>query len=295
MNNNIQSFESNYYQPNIFIAILLGLYLDWYNIFTIDISENPTDIQIENFVKELESAFNVNGVPLVKILKDSISIKITINQHDSVLDTYGNKIECKKFIENYLKKYTDYFERELLEDEFINRPSWKTLSTRFINSIDKECNLNNYKIFTLEHMQVITTYCFKRLVYLKQLIIRPIIEENTNLHDYKYWKVRCILSVKPLIRMLNGKIKEHKVKYSAREQQLLDYIETYSENKISPEDLLDIIIPGEDFIEYSSKKKYLSNFISRLNKKFLANTGYKRFSGKVFNDVYKIEFIPEEN
>ena len=90
--------------------------------------------------------------------------------------------------------------------------------------------------------------------------------------------------------MLYENEEKNKAKYSIREQKILDLVEHHIEINdlyIAPEDLIDMI-DDKGNKPYEKQKKYISNFISRLNKKYMVNTGRKRFCGKIFNGVYKI-------
>ena len=67
--------------------------------------------------------------------------------------------------------------------------------------------------------------------------------------------------------------------------------------KIPPEDILETLNTEwyENSKIYKNYKKYVSNFVSRLNKKYVHNTGHKLFESKDFKDCYYAPNYYEES
>ena len=288
------TYNAEYYQPNILISMLLGLYADKNNSLSIEVTQEDALKAIET---KIINAFTVNGKSLIEITKNNNKIILNVNKNDiieckhSICDiVMKENIKCKQFIERYISDYAHKFKTDGLIDEKINIDSWDTISKKFIDSIDIEKNPNDYKIFDIKYAPVILVYYFDKKIYLSKIELKYISKDYTNIFDSNYWEIKYVLGIKSLLRIINGDKEKTITKYSIREQKILDLVEHHIELNdlyIAPEDLLDII-DDKGTKTYEKQKKYISNFISRLNKKFMANTGQKRFCGKIFNDVYKI-------
>ena len=305
MSNKIQSLDSKFYQPNIFVAILLGLYATRENSITIIKNNEP---KLKVFIEDLKVAFLVNGKSLVNFIEDDSSVKISIKTDDFVLknkhsylsnlniDDEFENISCKEFFKDYVKRYAKSFYEDNLEDEHENKLSWETCATSFIDSIDKKYNLNDYKIFDIKSIHVILVYCDKKLINGVKIELTPKKVSKKSLYDDSAWDVKLTVGLKTLIRSIKGETEPVKFKYTDRELRVLEEIQQYLHDEvpaINPEELIDLI-DLQGYRDYAKSKKYLSNFISRLNKKFYKNTGHKRFKEKVFNDNYLINVLPDE-
>jgi hypothetical protein len=146
----------------------------------------------------------------------------------------------------------------------------------------------------------------KQNISIKSIELIPKLDNNSDILEDGAWNIRLVLSLKQFMKKLREKEgieKELKTKkkidYSAREYELMKYIEDnmdYEGCKISPEEVLEIINPDRAshcmFHEKAKLDKYVSNFISRFNKKYFNNNGRKLFVTKAFKDSY---FVPNPN
>lgn len=302
------SLDSIQYQPNIVIAILLALYSSHTHTWVIRKSMLGTNEPYFNkFIDTLIDNVKIKNLyPLIDKIedKDTITLKIDGFRYDQSVQ---REIQYTKYFSDMFKKYCNYFKEDWLENSEKNMPSWKTLSSDFINSIDTTCNLNDYKIFTLKYIQVIAYYVIYEGLYINYFKIEPNLEEGSNIIEDSSWKIRISLSVKYFISYIQRKEKEaqeiksrKKLNYSARELKLIYYVKQSMEYKgcrISPEEILEAISPDGDMssVNTTNRYKFVSNFVSKLNKKYLHNTGRKLFSAKEFKDCYWVPYYREEN
>ena len=302
----IKPIDSKFYQPNIVIAIFLCLYkseivkLSKKHIGTYEVEFHDFIDKLINSVKIYKSPYlygNYEELTLISKEEDNDNITLFIdkNKHTGV---NKNKVSYTKHFSRLLKKYLTLLKTDNLHDEVRNMPSWETISSNFINEIDKTCNLKDYKIFDLKHIQAITYYKLNNELGLTKIELEPMLNNSNDILKDSSWNIKITLSLKNFFKFLNyhetkpvKKEPIEPIKYSARELEVIILVHDSMEEegcKIAPEDILDTLNPDwrGNPDRYKNPKKYVSNFISRLNKKCLHNTGHKLFDGKDFKDCY---------
>lgn len=280
------------YLPNVLIAILGKLCITSFNNY-ISIEVKQDDLK-QDLKTELEEFFTLNGKCLIDFTEEDNTIILNLKQNDYVLVKHlylgDERVVCDDFIKDYVKEYVKELMRDELIDENVNKDSWRTISERFLKSIDTTKNAHDYKIFSLEYSPVIVAYSLNKFINISKIFLRYTSNNVMNIWDDAGWEVKFVLSLNPLIRKIKGNNGEYTENYTPKEQKVLNLVEHYvsnGESYITPEEILDVLY-GEKRINYKERRKYLSNFISRLNKKVVANTGHRLFEWKCFNDVYKI-------
>ena len=302
----LDKIDSMRYQPNIVIAILLALYSKVNNTLIISkMNLGANEQYFNSFIETLINTIKISNYPLIDKVEDSdtVTLKVEGTRFDIKSE---REILYKQTLTEYLTKYIEYFRQDMLSDDIRNMPSWETYATNFINDIDTTCNLNNYKMFTLEHIQPIAYYVIKNKLYLNEIDILPNLTANADILEDSSWTIKLVLSLKNFIKSLAKKeaIEEElktkkKLKYSARELKLINYINEhmdYDYCRIAPEEALEVISPDRashpQIYNKSDSRKFVSNFIHRLNKKYEYNTGHKLIVSKEFKDCY---IIPNPN
>lgn len=302
----INPIDSKFYQPNIVIAIFLCLYkseivklskkhLGTYEADFHDfIDKLINSVKIDKYTNLYE---NHEKVSLISKEEDNdyITLFIDKNKHTGV---GREKVNYTKHFARLFKKYLNLLRTDSLIDEVKNMPSWETLSNNFKNSIDKTCNLKDYKIYDLGQIQAIAYYRLNNEIGVTSIEVEPTPHGDSFTLEDSSWNIKITLSLKNFFKYLNyhetkpvKKEPIEPIKYSARELEVITLVHDSMEEegcKIAPEDILDTLNPDwrGNPNRYKNSKKYVSNFISRLNKKYLHNTGHKLFDGKDFRDCY---------
>ncbi len=297
----INSLESEYYQPNILIAIFIALYksaeitLSKKNLGNFEVEFNNFINEVINSVKIYtcsKYSYDEKCLPAISKRENEYSVTLYIDKNKYAQLYNGKEISYIQQFSLYFKKYLNLLKKDELRDEVINMPSWETLSTNFLNSIDKRCNLKDYKIFGFEHLQAIAYYMVYNNLKVKKIEIEPLFHNNNNILEESSWNVKITLSLKMFFKYFsynNSKpLTIEKItpqKYSLKEQIIINLVHEYMREdgcKIPLEDILEKINPDwdENSKIYKNYKKYVSNLISRLNKKYLHNMGHKLIQGK---------------
>lgn len=311
----INSINSKCYQPNIIIAIFLILYKSAEIIFYKKHLEN-SEAEFTDFIDKLINSVKVNKyfsysgdkeyLHIISKKENDISITLYIDKN-KYHDLNYEKISYIQQFSLYFKKYLSLLKTDDLHDEIRNMPSWETLSTNFINSIDKSCNPKDYKIFGVEHIQAIAYYMVNNVLKVKKIEIAPNPHNNSNFLEDVSWNIKITLSLKMFFKYFkynNSKSliieQVEPIKYSIKERKIIELVHReMSEDgcKIPPEDILETLNTEwyENSKIYKNYKKYVSNFVSRLNKKYVHNTGHKLFESKDFKDCYYAPNYYEES
>ena len=296
----INSINSKCYQPNIVIAIFLILYKSAEIIFYKKHLEN-SEAEFTDFIDKLINSVKVNKyfsysgdkeyLHIISKKENDISITLYIDKN-KYHDLNYEKISYIQQFSLYFKKYLSLLKTDDLHDEIRNMPSWETLSTNFINSIDKSCNPKDYKIFGFEHIQAIAYYMVNNALKVKKIEIAPNPHNNSNFLEDVSWNIKITLSLKMFFKYFNYNNSKSltieqvtQQRYSLKEQIIINLVHEYMREdgcKIPLEDILEKINPDwdENTKIYKNYKKYVSNLVSRLNKKYLHNMGHKLIQGK---------------
>ena len=140
------------YLPNVLIAILGKLCITSFNNY-ISIEVKQDDLK-QDLKTELEEFFTLNGKCLIDFTEEDNTIILNLKQNDYVLVKHlylgDERVVCDDFIKDYVKEYVKELMRDELTDENVNKDSWRTISERFLKSIDTTKNAYDYKIFSLE-------------------------------------------------------------------------------------------------------------------------------------------------
>ena len=302
------SLDSIQYQPNIVIAILLALYSSITHTLVISKKNLGTNEQYFNrFIEILVNTIKIRDLyPLIDKVesKDCVTLKVDGFRYDHKTQ---RKIQYTTFLSEMIKRYCNLFREDSLVSKTKNMPSWKTLSSDFINSIDTTCNLNDYKVFDMKHIHTIAYYVTTENLRIRDFVIEPNLKENSDILEDSSWNIVVSLLIKYFLSYIEKKEKfveevksRKKLDYTARELKLLAYVKQnmeYEGCRISPEEILEAISPDGDMssVNTTNRYKFVSNFVSKLNKKYLHNTGRKLFSAKEFKDCYWVPYYREEN
>jgi len=300
------------YQPNIVIAIFLKLYCN-----------NTLVISKEN-LGSCETLFN----GFIAKLMDSIQIdNMYLEENESAISLISKKEDNDKFVlyidkdkytmfankkityrDHFLQKFRTYLNslrNNELKDYTKNQPSWSTLSKGFIKEIDTTCILQDYKLFGLMYIQVVANYILNHAIGINWININPNLKDNCDILDDSSWNVSLSISLKNFMQKAkDGNYIEpdtnKPIKYTARELKFINYLkdnvgsESY---RIEQNEILEALNPDGhiDGIVCKNPRKYVSNFISRLNKKYLHNTGHKLIECKEFRNCYVVFNTFEDN
>lgn len=304
----LDKIDSMRYQPNIVIAILLALYSSITHTLVISKKNLGTNEQYFNrFIEILVNTIKIRDLyPLIDKVesKDCVTLKVDGFRYDH--KTQRN-IQYTTFLSEMIKRYCNLFREDSLVSKTKNMPSWKTLSSDFINSIDTTCNLNDYKVFDMKHIHTIAYYVTTENLRIRDFVIEPNLKENSDILEDSSWNIVVSLLIKYFLSYIEKKEKfieevksRKKLDYTARELKLLTYVRQnmeYEGCRISPEEILEAISPDGDMssVNTTNRYKFVSNFVSKLNKKYLHNTGRKLFSAKEFKDCYWVPYYREES
>lgn len=295
----LQPLSSIQYQPNIVIAILLGIYTGHDCRFIINKGElGSSEPNFNKFIDTLIDSVKIKNLyPLIDKIEDrnAITLKVDGFRFDPKVQ---REVEYKHYYREMLKDYVEKFHSDSLTDSLVNLPSWKTLYNNFLNSIDRSCILKDYKMNGLEFIQLIAYFVVNHDIGVRWIKILPKFNENDDILADSSWEVTMSLSLYSFIHNIEerkAKKEESKakklIKYTAKEVKFINYVEEnigYESLRIEPEEVLEVLNPDghAEGIPCKNPKKYVSNFISRLNKKYLYNTGRKLIECKEFRNCY---------
>ena len=301
----LQPLDSRQYQPNIVIAILLGIYSSRDNRFVIYKDKLGSSEQYFNkFIDAIIDTVKIKNLyPLIDKIedKDTITLKIDGFRYDQ---NAQREVFYTQYFKEMFKDYLDNLRADSLKSKFINMPSWKTLDEKFINTIDTSCILSDYKLQGLQFIQLIAYHILNSGIRFNWFELKHKFTENDDILADTSWEVHMSLRLNNLFPDTKNKKEEEEtqietkklVKYSAKEMLFMKYVEDhmgYDGLRIQPDEVLEALNPDGhiDGVICKNPNKYVSNFISRLNKKYLHNKGQRFVAYKEFLNSYYISNI----